>query len=172
MSFRFLSDEQLLAQCRVETVRGSGPGGQKRNKTSNCVRLTHGPTGIHAQAGEDRSLRVNQIHAIRRLRMKLAVEIREPINAAHFEPPDWLLANRQNQKIQASYHHPYHAPTMGLILDLMQATTGSPADVAAMLGISTTQVVKFLEKEPLAWTEANRIRTDFGQKPLTHRAAK
>lgn len=27
-------------------VRGSGKGGQKTNKTNNCVSLTHLPTGI------------------------------------------------------------------------------------------------------------------------------
>jgi len=28
-----LSDAALLAECEVDTLRASGPGGQKRNKT-------------------------------------------------------------------------------------------------------------------------------------------
>ena len=30
-----LDDAKLLAQCDVDTYRASGPGGQKRNKTSS-----------------------------------------------------------------------------------------------------------------------------------------
>ncbi|XP_023018623.1 mitochondrial translation release factor in rescue [Leptinotarsa decemlineata] len=41
-------------------VRGTGPGGQKVNKTSNCVVLKHIPTGILVKCHESRSLPKNQ----------------------------------------------------------------------------------------------------------------
>ena len=59
----------------MEAFRGPGPGGQKRNKTSNSIRLTHLPTGIHVIAGESRSQAENKMRAIRRLRLKLATDI-------------------------------------------------------------------------------------------------
>ena len=40
-----LKEEILLKDCRFEAFRGPGPGGQKRNKTSNSIRLTHLPSG-------------------------------------------------------------------------------------------------------------------------------
>jgi hypothetical protein len=168
-SVRFLSDEQLLRECRMDITRGSGPGGQKRNKTSNLVRLTHLPTGIQVIAGESRSQAENKLFALRRLRLKLATELREPIDLMKFEPPDWFLEVRRGTRIEASHRHPHYAAIAGLILDLMKALHGSPAHVAANLGISTTAVIRFLENEPPSWTAANHIRTENSLPPLTHR---
>lgn len=39
---------------------GGGPGGQKTNKTSNVVRLTHEPSGIQVKCGENRSREINR----------------------------------------------------------------------------------------------------------------
>jgi len=50
-----LSDDALLAQCRMEFFRASGPGGQHRNKVSTAVRLIHEATGVKAEAVESRS---------------------------------------------------------------------------------------------------------------------
>src|SRR5204862_463400 len=63
-----LTDDQLLAQCAVDTYRASGPGGQKRNKTSSAVRLRHHPTGLLVIAEESRSQHENKARALRRLR--------------------------------------------------------------------------------------------------------
>ena len=41
-------DEALLAECRVETFRSGGPGGQHQNVTESGVRLVHLPTGVRA----------------------------------------------------------------------------------------------------------------------------
>jgi protein subunit release factor B len=66
-----LDDEALLAECRVEMRRASGPGGQHRNKVESAVRLLHAPTGVVAQASERRSQHANRTLAIERLRAKL-----------------------------------------------------------------------------------------------------
>jgi protein subunit release factor B len=60
-----LSDDQLLAQCEVDTYRASGPGGQKRNKTSSAVRLRHPPSGLLVIAEESRSQHENKAKALR-----------------------------------------------------------------------------------------------------------
>lgn len=52
-------------------VRGSGAGGQKINKTSNCVVLIHGPTQLRVECQETRSLQQNRKIARKRLRLKL-----------------------------------------------------------------------------------------------------
>jgi hypothetical protein len=169
MSIRLLDDDALLAQCRVEHYRGSGPGGQKRNKTSNAVRIVHGPTGLVATATEARSTKENHLYALRRLRLKFATDVREPVDLATFEPPDWFLSVRRGTGIEASHRHPLYAAAAGLALDLLAALNGNPAAAAVNLGVSTTSVVKLLEGEPQLWAAATRIRAELGLKPLTPR---
>lgn len=59
------------ADLRIETYRGSGPGGQHRNKTESAVRITHVPSGISAQSEDERSQHHNRRTAFRRLSEKL-----------------------------------------------------------------------------------------------------
>lgn len=168
-SLRFLTDEQLLAQSRVEALRSGGPGGQKRNKTASAVRITHIATGLQGLSSDWRKQTENRLWAMRRLRLKLAVEIREPVELSRFEPPDWFLALRHNRQIGASHRHEHYAATCGLILDLLAVMGGNPSTVATMLGVTTTAVVKLVEAEPTLWTETNRLRQIAGLKPLVHR---
>jgi protein subunit release factor A len=65
------TDEALLAQCRVETFRSGGKGGQHQNTTDSGVRLVHEPTGVRATSRSDRSQHRNKAIALGRLRRKL-----------------------------------------------------------------------------------------------------
>ncbi|MEQ9398375.1 MAG: peptide chain release factor-like protein [Longimicrobiales bacterium] len=64
-------DDALLAQCRVDTFRAGGPGGQHQNTTESAVRLVHEPTGITVTARDERSQHRNRALALARLREKL-----------------------------------------------------------------------------------------------------
>ena len=48
-------------------ILGGGPGGQKTNKTSNVVRLSHEPSGLSVRCGETRSRETNRWLARRML---------------------------------------------------------------------------------------------------------
>ncbi|EDV22657.1 uncharacterized protein TRIADDRAFT_28629 [Trichoplax adhaerens] len=52
-------------------VKGSGPGGQKVNKSSNCVILKHKPTGIVIKCHQSRSQYHNRIIARQLLKDKI-----------------------------------------------------------------------------------------------------
>jgi protein subunit release factor B len=53
-------------------IRGSGHGGQKINKTSNCVYLKHLPTGFEVKCQAERSRAMNRFIARRELCDQLA----------------------------------------------------------------------------------------------------
>src|SRR5437762_13797218 len=74
-----LTDAQLLAQCQVDTYRASGPGGQKRNKTSSAVRVRHAPSGLIVIAEESRSQHENRVRGLRRLRQALYLKVRDAL---------------------------------------------------------------------------------------------
>ncbi|MEN6626937.1 MAG: peptide chain release factor-like protein [Candidatus Sumerlaeia bacterium] len=67
-----LSDDELMAQCDLETFRSSGPGGQNVNRRETAVRLTHRPTGIVVTCQEERTQWRNRQIALERLREKIA----------------------------------------------------------------------------------------------------
>src|SRR3984893_14173194 len=79
-----LTDSQLLARCEVDTYRASGPGGQKRNKTSSAVRIRHLPSELIVIAEESRSQHENRVKALKRLRQAFYLKLREVIRTEAF----------------------------------------------------------------------------------------
>ncbi len=165
-----LTDPQLLAQCDVDTYRASGPGGQKRNKTSSG-RATHGigPTGLIVIAEESRSQHENKAKALKRIRQALYLQIRDDLSGATTESlaahPD-LTGAVVGGSLPPSTKSIQFWPAAGIALDLLAAFQGQVSTAADLLSVSTAQFTDFLRIDPKVWQEANRIRAAAGLKTL------
>ena len=62
-------------------IRGSGPGGQKVNKSSSTVILRHGPTGIEVRCQRERSQAANRAWAWEELCRRLEERARSAAQA-------------------------------------------------------------------------------------------
>ncbi len=161
------TDAQLLTQCEVDTYRASGPGGQKRNKTSSAVRLRHLPTGLIVIAEESRSQHENKAKCQQRLRRALYLNLREVVIpeqlAAH---PDFAPARDGDGRLHLREKDPRFWPAAGVVLDVLVHTEGQVSTAAELLGTSTANLIDFLQTNPKLWQEANRLRVAFGLKGL------
>lgn len=105
------SDEELLAQCRVETFRAGGPGGQHQNTTDSGVRLVHEPTGIRVVARRERSQHRNRAVALERLRHRIetlnrAAKPRVPTAVPHREKRRRLEEKRRRGRLKRERRPP------------------------------------------------------------------
>ncbi|MGI8656108.1 MAG: peptide chain release factor-like protein [Pyrinomonadaceae bacterium] len=65
------SDEDLLAECDVDTFRAGGRGGQHVNTTESAVRLTHRLSGVVTTSQAERSQHRNKATCLKNLRAKI-----------------------------------------------------------------------------------------------------
>jgi peptide chain release factor 2 len=113
------------SDCRIDTYRSSGAGGQHVNTTDSAVRITHIPTGIVVACQGERSQHKNRATAWNMLRARLyerEMEIREAAaNATEASKTDigW------GHQIRSYVLQPYQ-----LVKDLRTGvTSGVPSDV-------------------------------------------
>ncbi|MCX7806838.1 MAG: peptide chain release factor-like protein [Planctomycetota bacterium] len=158
-----LDDAALVARCRIEYMRASGPGGRRRDTTETAVRITHLPSGAAAVASERRSREENLRTAMRRLRKKLAISLREPL------PPDPPPPGAMDAMTVASERNPLRLEAFALALDALEFFNGRMSEAASWLGISTGRLSALLASDPDLWQEANRIRQRHGLSVLRQR---
>jgi len=157
------ADDMLLKECEVQAYQASGPGGQKRNRTYSAVRLLHIPSGIVANAVENRSQHENKAKALKRLREEIAVQVRLPL-PKEISWPETI--NVAGNRLKVNPKNPFFCHVIALFLDALAEHEGRLKDAASSLGISSSSFTRTLSESPKAWAETNRIRKERNLSPL------
>lgn len=157
-----LPEDELLKHCTMDRTKGSGPGGQRRNKVATGVRLTHTPSGLTADAAERREPEANRQSALFRLRLKLAVQER-----GGFAGKSERWAGRvKDRKLSLNESHADFPAILAESLDGWQHTGGDLDATALLLELSKSQLIKLWAKHPPALALVNREREKRGQRML------
>jgi len=159
-----LDDEVLLAVCQIQRTRRSGPGGQHRNKVETAIVITHQPTGISGEASERRSQAQNRRQAIQRLRVNLALAIRESLPTE--VPSSRWISRLSGNRIAVNQDHFEFPILLAEALDVLEAEDEDMARTAERLRVTTTQLVKLLQMESRAIEHVNRNRVARGLRRL------
>ena len=151
-----MTPEELLAGCDQEFRKARVHGGQKVNKTSCAVRLTHRATGLCVTADPSRSQHENRLHALSKLRREIAYGLRDALPASGgYE----LLP-------EPSVRNPMRLLWSAHVLDVLAASGWELKPAAVLLHTSVSRLTRTLYQDPDLWQILNRSRAELGLHPL------
>lgn len=148
-----MDDRALAAVCDFEFIKGTGNGGQKRNKTSSAVRARLRDTDFTAGDCAERSQHRNRAGALRKLRMNLALDCR----AAPALPPE---------QARCALDHAAYPLWCARLLDVLAEADWEIKAAAETLRISPSALNKLLFRDDDLWTKANAERAARGRHSL------
>lgn len=145
-----MDDEALSAVCRLEFCRGSGNGGQKRNKSSSAARVVLlEDERFAAEDCSERSQHRNRACALWKLRRLIAFEKR----LTPAVPPP---------RPECAMTHSEYPLNLAHLLDVLEENAYDHKQSAAVCGVSTSSFLKLLRRDDELWTKVNSAREARG----------
>ena len=150
---------ELLRACKVTGFQGSGPGGQFRNKTNSGVDLRLSEFNLAIKSCESRSANENKVHALHRMRLAIALHVREtpkPLEALKF--PGSMGHVQPSNELYPQF--------IADVLDIVAANGGDTREAARAFGSSTTAMTKILHADKAVLSKVQELRKAGGKPPL------
>ncbi len=137
-----------MSEIRIDVFRSSGAGGQKVNKTSSAIRVTHIPTGTVVECQDERSQYKNKDRALSILASRLAQAEREKQAADRAdERRSQVGTGMRNERIR-TYNFPQGRVTdhrIGLTLYKIDAVMNGDLDELIDALVTADQAEKLRE---------------------------
>ncbi len=138
-----------MSQVRIDVFRSSGAGGQKVNKTSSAIRVTHIPTGTVVECQDERSQYKNKARALSILSSRLAQAERERQDADRAdERRSQVGTGMRNERIR-TYNFPQGRVTdhrIGLTLYKIDGVMNGDLDELIDALVTADQAAKLSEE--------------------------
>ncbi|MBN2641929.1 MAG: peptide chain release factor-like protein [Victivallales bacterium] len=141
-----LSDEALFKLCRHDFFKAQGNGGQKRNKTSNAIRLVFLPADqLTVSDCSGRSQHDNRKQALMKLRREIAIKIRS--GTSQLELPLEMSVNNRQYPLWTA-----------MMLDRLHRHGFDVKAAAQESGASPSRLLKLIARDPGLWQFMNQCR--------------
>ncbi len=140
------------ADLQIDTYRSSGAGGQKVNKTSSAIRVTHLPTGMVVECQDERSQYKNKDRALKILRARLLdIEREKQANEIADERRSQVGTGDRSERIR-TYNFPQGRVSdhrIGLTLYKIEAVMNGDLDelIDALITADTAEKLKASKEE-------------------------
>lgn len=148
-----LDDTALSSRCELTFFKGTGNGGQKRNKTSSAARVRLIGSEYSAEDCTERSQHRNRAAALRKLRLTIAYHER-------VTPPPPL------PRSECAQEHADYPLWLARLLDQLDAAGYDHRTAAESTGFSPTSMLKKLARDPQLWQFVQTHREQNNLPPL------
>jgi len=161
IDYIIMDERRLLGLCRQENYRGSGKGGQARNKTSNAVRLTL--DDYQATATQLRSKEGNLLQCLRKLRLMIAIDLKwsgqgeDSIPQRKILPENKIFSELKRIGLAVNPSNKNYALLAGLLSDALIASDASLKSISAATGLSVTALSKKIHEIPELYRNFQRL---------------
>jgi hypothetical protein len=156
-----LTDSELLKECEISAYKGSGPGGQYRNKTNSGVKLkirNYKLLPIESYSCDDRSSHINKLLALKKLRLKIALKIREEP-----APQTPFLFPGTSGKI--SQDNAFYPQFIADILDRINFCKGDLSEAAKTWGLSKSALNRIIAQDKKVLEAFQKMRSAASPMP-------
>lgn len=156
------TDRELLNLARMDVFKGSGRGGQKRNKTSNAIRLTLSYLSVIETSSRSRATNIEK--AVKKLRMAIASDLSNALtHRCHFQNfPEEIKPYLFKKTIRINASNPAYPFFIGCMLDVYIKNKGNWIDTANEYKITRSQLNRFIKKNICLKEPLKKLQGELG----------
>ena len=161
LDFLRLTDNELIKHCRTDVFKATGKGGQKKNKTSNAIRLTL--SHLVVTESKSRSKAENIKKALKKLRIAIATDSRHNLVGSDntISPPNEILPYLHTSEIHINSRNPVFPIFLGYFFVSYIKYKGNWNSLGNELGFTTSQLRKFVGKQGTLKQTFDRMQSEW-----------